>query len=614
MFRKILDHVGRRTIAWTVIIVFGIAVIARFWYLVSMSETGGVASVVIIYDPVESSQHPEVRAAYDQFFVENGIPHRWVTFENAILMPWDSLHRDVRAIVFPDRIAQRARDGFGFLLLNYARRGGDVIVVQDAGSEDRDGYYRDAGSFDQLLGVHYIHADQRQIGSFRLGTVHFTSPSQVDRWRFPAGKVDDDGYLIGYGYGRLEYPINVASVYDPAVEVDATDSHSPILAQRTVGLGRATYVNLPLGELRASGDSLPMQAILTTVLFDDARLPHLVPAPDGIGRIVINFHIDSNAEWRGIPNLLAHHLLRNDVRMEFDVTAGPDMLREGDGQGFHACDPRGRNLLLTLARYGNIGDHGGWAHNFFAFGIEQNRFTTAQMATYIKENSNCLESVLHKPIRSYAAPDGAHPQPVTTNILESLGIDAYYYTGDSGAPALRPFYDGRLVGKKSWAFPVMTMGTAASVQEMWREGIKPDAVRDWMESTLRFAEDQRAIYLLYTHSYDLRVHPEYIAPYSAFLDAVERDERRGLVEPITMPEAADFLGRYVETRFSYAKTRAGMTVRLDNPAGLRDIAFAIPDQDVGAAPDDAAVQLVAVAGGYHVYDVRSDETHLDVKM
>jgi len=67
---------------------------------------------------------------------------------------------------------------------------------------------------------------------------------------------------------------------------------------------------------------------------------------------------------------------------------------------------------------------------------------------------------------------------------------------------LRPFFAGTLVSSKSWAFPVMPLGDVASVGEMERDHITPQAVEAWLNGTASYAADQRGIYLLYSHSYD----------------------------------------------------------------------------------------------------------------
>lgn len=615
MIRLVLGLINRRAVAVAAILVFAIAISVRTSSLVKLSDTGGTAVVALLYDPAESAQHPEIRAVYDRFLDENGIPHHWYPFDEAILMPWSQLTADVRAVVLPDRIGRRVHDSFDTVLTAYVRRGGSLIVVQDAGDEDRAGFYRQEGVFDSLLGIHYIGVSNSPGAAFAFGHVHFTSPAAAERWNIPAGKVDDDGYLEGYGYGQLTYPMNRARRYAPGVDLDATFGESPVIARRRVGKGNVTYLNLPLGALKASGDSMPMEALMRTALYAGDRVPHLIPAPAGVARVIVNIHIDSNAEWLGIPNLLRHRLLRKDVRMEFDVTAGPDMAQIGDNQGFHACDGRGIPLLRTLAQYGAIGDHGGWAHNWFSSNLEAGHFTNAQVADLVRRNTQCLESILHEPIRSYAAPNGEHPQPAMSEIIESQGIDSYYYTGDSGSPALRPFFNGKLVGKSSWAYPVLTFGSDASVQEMAADDVAPSRAERWWEQSLDFISAQRGIYLIYTHSYDLRVHPQYIGGFSAFLDKLEAMQREGRLFATTMPEATVFLRRFMQTTFDYRRQGDGVSIDLTNPAGLRDIAFAVPESDVRpAAAAPSAVDLVGSDDGYRIYAVRSEATHVHLNL
>jgi hypothetical protein len=199
-----------------------------------------------------------------------------------------------------------------------------------------------------------------------------------------------------------------------------------MLSRRRVGSGEVAYLALPLGYLRGYSDAFPM-AMLTAFLTSKNTLPHLVAAPDGIGQLIVNLHIDSSVEFMGIPNLQRRRLLRHDVPMEFDVTAGPDLDREGDGLGFNACGRGpGRADLQLLMRFGTIGSHGGWAHNLFAKNLEDGRYTPAQLRDLVDRNDRCLESVTGRPVRSYAAPVGVHPQPGMTQVLDDLGIAGYY--------------------------------------------------------------------------------------------------------------------------------------------------------------------------------------------
>ncbi len=264
------------------------------------------------------------------------------------------------------------------------------------------------------------------------------------------------GKLSSYQYGPLTYQFPRAEILSNDVVVDAGDGTTPMITRRPVHLGTVAYLALPVGYLRGRSDGFPM-TLLSSLLTSSSELPHLVAAPDGVGELIFDIHIDSNNEFVGIPNLQHRGLLRRTVHMEFDVTAGPDLERIGDGLGFEACG-KGRKYLAMLMPYGRIGSHGGWAHNLFAKNLEENRYSVAQVRELVDRNDRCLESVTGERVRSYAAPVGEHPQPMMTNVLDSLGIKGYYYTGDTGAPVERAFFNGKLVSAYSWAFPIVPFG------------------------------------------------------------------------------------------------------------------------------------------------------------
>jgi hypothetical protein len=270
--------------------------------------------------------------------------------------------------------------------------------------------------------------------------------------------------------------------------------------------------------------------------------------------------------------------------MEFDVTAGPDLNRAGDGLGFDACG-RGKAYLHTLMPYGRIGSHGGWAHNEFAAKIAAGDYSRAQIESLVERNDACLQSVTGVPVLSFAAPVGEHPQPEMTNVLDDLGIIGYYYTGDTGSQVERPFYDGKLVSTKSWAFPIMPLGTVASVAEMRRAHIAPARVERWLDDTAAYAADQHGIYLVYSHSYDF-LYGNYAEALSHFLDHLETMER----------------------------SRDGVHVHLANPRGLRSIAFAIPTSWLGSTTLPSELRRTGTDGGYTILSVNGDRSELDLTL
>jgi hypothetical protein len=297
--------------------------------------------------------------------------------------------------------------------------------------------------------------------------------------------------------------------------------------------------------------------------------------------------------------------------MEFDVTAGPDLQHEGDGLGFDACG-RGRADLKALLPFGTVGSHGGWAHNLFAENLEADRYSFLQIRDLVDRNDRCLASVTGKPVRSYAAPVGVHPQPLMTQVLDSLGIAGYYYTGDTGAPAERPFFAGKQVSQNSWAFPIIPFGSDASFAEMRKAHVPALLVERWLDRTAEYAARQHGIYLIYSHSYDLQFTP-YANAFGHFLDRFTTLERSGDVRTIDIASAADFMQRFSATHVSFARDATGIEVGLHNPRGLRSIAFALPSAWLAAGvPFPPDVRRTGYADGYTIFAVDRNDADLSI--
>jgi len=630
---------SRRTVVAIAVLVALISIALRTSELHAIANESEIR-VALVYTPPELRPTDAIREAYSESLREAGIPFEWVASTDISLFGGTALRGMYAAIVFPDGINTRVPEEAIRELSRYARQGGLVAIVDDAGTRTNDGSYRPTSLFAAVSGVDAMLYDELRAAAFGSGPLHFRDEATARWWHVPDGKLLG-GDLSGYQYGPLTYPFPRAEVVSDDVVVDAGNGATPMISRRPIGLGEVAYIGLPLGYLRGYSDAFPM-TFLTSLLTSRNTLPHLVAAPDGIGELIVNLHIDSSVEFMGIPNLQRRGLLRRAVRMEFDVTAGPDLDRIGDGLGFDACGRGpGRALLQVLARFGTIGSHGGWAHNLFATNLEQNRDSVADVRELVERNDRCLESVTGRPVRSYAAPAGVHPQPMMTRILDDLGIKGYYYTGDTGGPVVRPFYDGKLVSDRSWGFPVMPDGTLASIGEMRDARIPGPPVERWLDQSASYAAEQHGIFLIYSHSYDLlpsqyvaayyeaerrgvplshnRAYDVAPAPYADafghFLDRVEMLERTGKLRATDMPSAAAFMDRFVATAAAFAETPSGVKVSLHNGGGLRSIAFAVPSAWLRAnAPLPAGLRRTSTEGGYTIFAVDSDAPDLDITL
>ncbi|MGH7707737.1 MAG: hypothetical protein ACREM6_07395, partial [Vulcanimicrobiaceae bacterium] len=297
-----------RTRVFVVVVVAALLAIAVGKRLVVLQteRADSQVSIAFAYDPDENGPvAASSRAAYTEVSLEEGIPSTWISTDDLFLSGAAMLRRHYRAIVFPDGLDERLSAELEGRIASYVRMGGTVAVVYDAGSRDKHGAFLDDSAFSTLIGVDY--------GGYTLthparapppGTVTFASAAAARSWGFPPGKLDGDR-LVGYKYGALFYPMGRA---DAAPRDDITTfahfGDSTVLSTRRVGGGHAIWVDLPLGYLKAHGDALPLHTILRTIARRFARVPYLVPVPRGIGTIIIDWHVDSSIEYRGIPNAL----------------------------------------------------------------------------------------------------------------------------------------------------------------------------------------------------------------------------------------------------------------------------------------------------------------------
>jgi len=370
---------------------------------------------------------------------------------------------------------------------------------------------------------------------------------------------------------EVQHALRDEDIYAWAVVEDGRKI--PGIVKRNIGKGSLFYVNLPLGAMKIDADDLPLRAVLRTVLFNFAKVPHVLNVPDGKGGIVINWHIDSNVEWFFLPRMIREGLLRKNIPMSFHITAGDFRDNPGDEMGFMVTEYPGRDIALQLIPYGRIGSHGGWAHNWYGYGVEAGRLHDADIDKYISMNNEAIESVTKKKVTEYSAPIGVFPQPYNTKALDSMGVEVYYYTGDSGSSINRTFYNGEMVSEKVLAFPIVPSGLYASLGEMHELGhYDNEKVLTWLKSIPDYGRNNRTLRLFYSHPYDLDVYEE---TFFEFLDYLDEEEQKGSVAVMTMTDAARFLQKMLKTKYSF-KNDTGLTVALSNPDGLEDITIAVP--------------------------------------
>ena len=566
--------------------------------------------VGLVYDAQSLAKTPYARETYTSVLEEEGVPHVWLTMAEVLQHPPRELLTRFPSLIVPDALNVHMEPPMAERLRQYVHEGGNLAVIHDAGTRNQDGTFRIGGALlADVLGVAYLRYDTLRAAAYRLGRFRFKSPADARKFQVPPGKLVGLD-LSGYLYGALEYPQAAAAVTQPDVQVFAAAPDGvPLLTLRRVGSGQALWVNCPLSYLKANSDDTPMRIVLRTFLFDLAPVPHLVNSPGGVGGMVVNWHVDSSLEHDYLAWFLHLGFARPTLRYEFDVTAGPDREKQGDRQGFDAAG-RGRKLLLRLPPYGDIGAHGGWAHDWFAAGVTNGTLTDEQMAEAIRRNQVCLEQVIGKPVVTYAAPGEAHRPPFGTRTLERLGFCAYYTTADTGSPPNRTFFGKARLSAQVWAFPVTPMGRVASLEEMWNTHVRFSDIEKWHRELTDYLVEQRTIRLIYSHPYDL-------APGSVrrvvtrLLDRLVSLEAQKKLTVQPMAFYARFMDRLVKTRMSLGRGADTCTVTLQNEEGLEGMCVAIPTSWVSSpvhVPADTSYEL---SGAYHYFTVRTHLTHVE---
>ncbi|HMM22095.1 MAG TPA: hypothetical protein PKA10_15355 [Selenomonadales bacterium] len=536
--------------------------------------------VVVAYHPDYLKQAPHILKAYESVLQEEGVPYQNMDVFQLVETDVDDFVNNVPAIILPDYLLQNLPLEFDAWIRRYLEKGGNIAAVYDPGIRNDQGFFLNRAVLADLTGVNYITYNTLGPAAYDVGNVQFSSEAGRDFFQIPPGKTIDRLTISSYGYGKLQYPIaRTQPVYDIpekniyAYGITKAQEKIPLIVLSDYAAGKVLYVNLPLGHLKGVSEDLLIRSTLRTFLFDVVAVPHVMNVENGRGVIVINWHVDSKVERISLPVLQRAGYLRKAIAASYDITAGDFMEKPGDHEGFSA-DGRGRKLVQLLAGYGTIGSHGGWAHNWFSDNILSGKFKEAEIREYIAKNNESLEKIVGYKITEYAAPNGVHPQPMATKILEDLGVIAYYYTGDTGSAPNRAFFQGQMVSDKVIAFPIMPNGKSASLWEMRAHDKRTDAeINEWLLGTLDYIARNRVVRLVYSHPYNIQNYPQAV---EAFLDKVEAMQADQRIATRSMSDYAAFLLRFLATTYTFTNGDGKLAVSLKNPADLTGLTVALP--------------------------------------
>ena len=374
------------------------------------------------------------------------------------------------------------------------------------------------------------------------------------------GKLDHDadlpgnwGELTTYGYPTLLYShFQTAAItaLQPAAQTLLQSARGDaVVATRRHGLGSVLLANLPLGFLKTRTDSYLLHRILSYFATGMARQPVLSGTPDGVGGMVLNLHVDSNAAQAHLKTLEEAGWF-DDGPYTIHVTAGPDTYTAGDHMGINlAHNEWMRDFLKRQHDKGHdVGNHGGWIHN--VFGYQANAHNQQRFEPYLDKNHQAISLAIGARALSYSAPMGNQPDWVT-DWLGRHDFKAYYSTSDTGLGPTRSYIQGEASRTPHlWTFPISNFKRIATMDELSAHGLKESDIRVFIQDLLEHVSEHGIARLFY-------FHPPVSKAYSQALETLRstahRLQAQGQFRWYSMVDLADFQNRRIAVQWDVAR-------------------------------------------------------------
>ena len=376
--------------------------------------------------------------------------------------------------------------------------------------------------------------------------------------------------ISGYVYGPLSYPSFVTQGAAQGAMLMASPEHGLVASSRAVGAGNVLFVNLPLTYLKLSEDAMPLHGFVHLFARGLLRQPRLTAVPNGVGGLLFNWHLDSNAALQPMQTLKDMGVW-NHKPFSMDMTAGPDTIVTGDKLGFDLPNnaPAQRFLRDFVASGHEVGSHGGWIHDYY--GTNANESNAAEFLPYLVLNRNAIEAVIKRPIREYSAPEGNNPL-WALNWLIGNGVGSYYSLSHTGTAPTLSYRGGRLVAPSLWAIPVMPFGVAATFEEFSELNVTPSEMSQWYAELIDFAVANNTSRMIYAHPPGAMLYP---AVLTSMLDYAKQKQQENKFRWYTMTQLANFMTTRSQTVWESTLSSTGhMRVTASHPSNLNTLTWA----------------------------------------
>lgn len=376
--------------------------------------------------------------------------------------------------------------------------------------------------------------------------------------------------ISGYVYGPLSYPSFVTLGAAQGAILMASPEHGVVASSRAFGSGNVLFVNLPLTYLKLSEDAMPMHGFVHLFARGLLRQPRLTAVPNGIGGLVFNWHLDSNAALQPMQALKDLGVWNNKP-FAIDMTAGPDTIVTGDKLGFDLPNNLVAQQFLRefVAAGHEVGSHGGWIHDYY--GNNANESNAAEFLPYLVLNRNAIEAVIQRPIREYSAPQGNNPLWALT-WLTGNGVGSYYSLSHTGTAPTLSYRNGQLVAPSLWAVPLTPYGAAATFEEFFELGIPASEMTQWYSELVDFAAANNTSRMIYAHPPGAMLYP---AVMTSMLSYAKQKQQANSFRWYTMTRLANFMTTRSRTVWTSALSTTGrMRVTASHPANLASLTWA----------------------------------------
>jgi Polysaccharide deacetylase len=553
-----------------------IAISAGSWFKLDR-QTGNADELILLLPDNLGFTDPTVALWLDAAS-EEGL-HVEPVHDSEFVRPLFARNR-CAGVILPDTIHKQASDVFVGSIQNYVSNGGKLMLVYDAATLSPEGRYAPMKSrLSQSAGVDYALYDKLQNGTIVWQPVG-GPPASFSKLDIPPGKyypfaasspgAAPDAKLTRYRFGDLKYPSFVtAGNYHGRLILHS--SAGVVAGENSFGKGVVLFVNLPLSYLKGNTDGLPLHTFLKYFAQQVVDLPYLASVPDGIGGIILNWHVDSNAAIKPLAEMESWSLLKQGP-YSIHITAGPDAHTIGDHRGFDVNhNPSGQARIREYLSAGNeIGSHGGWVHDYFAAHVDTD--PPDAMRPFLELNKKALENVTGRPVTEYSSPSGDQPEWVT-QWLEANGFLAYYFTGDTGMGPTQGYREGVRAGKNIWAFPISHLGPAAAFEEMPEFGFQAPEILQWLDGMADFVSSHHTARLIYFHPPGILAYHDIV---DEWMTRTRELKNEGRFRWYTMSGLAAFLNARKQVNWTSSKNGDEMTIDASHPTNLEHMTWRLP--------------------------------------